>query len=234
MKSFQSTGQLIGAILGALGAVVSLYFKQNILAAILLILGIVAGTAIGELVRKKHPRQMTGKTKDLERNRWARVLEREYTSMRFQEHGTDCAASLIKIKKVTEPLIIDGVTIADAGYSWVQIAVEGQYVWVTAMYDDKDELVQLYFDITAGNRFDGPDGPWFEDMYLDVSLFPGGRMSVLDEDELDGALVNGFVSREAYVHAHAVCRRLCTWLGQHQSEAVAYCDKIFHELKSAL
>ena len=45
--------------------------------------------------------------------------------------------SLMLIKKVSGPITIDygseKVTIADAGYSWVQAAPEGQYFWITSI-----------------------------------------------------------------------------------------------------
>ena len=36
------------------------------------------------------------------------------------------------------------------------------------MYDDKDELIELYFDITNGNYFEELSNPYFYDLFLDI------------------------------------------------------------------
>ena len=33
----------------------------------------------------------------------------------------------------------------DTDYAWVQIALEGLPFWLTAMYDDRGRLIQIYF-----------------------------------------------------------------------------------------
>ena len=37
--------------------------------------------------------------------------------------------------------------IVDNGYTWIQIALEHNYFWIKAMYDDKDNLIEIYIDI---------------------------------------------------------------------------------------
>ena len=90
--------------------------------------------------------------------------------------------SLLVIREVTGPLTVhDGgedVLIAERDYAWVQIALEELPFWLTAMYDDRGRLIQIYFDITAGNRFDDPDDPTFVDMYLDIVVNSRGELFV--------------------------------------------------------
>ena len=95
------------------------------------------------------------------------------------------------IDEVTGPLTVHyhsrDVLIADAGYSWFQAAVPGARWWLTAMFDECDRLIQIYFDITGGSRFDDPENPTFEDMYLDIVVSADGSIEVVDRDELDEA-----------------------------------------------
>ena len=81
------------------------------------------------------------------------------------------------------------VLIADAGYSWLQVALKDRYFWATVMFDDMGNFLQGYFDITAGNSFEDMDNPKFQDMYLDLVLLSDGRILVLDREELEGLLV---------------------------------------------
>lgn len=177
-------------------------------------------------------------TKDMRRSDWHRILEKDYLARPFAVNGMQGAESLLMIKRVTAPLSVQSgparVTIADAGYNWLQIAVEGQFVWLTAMYDERDRLIQIYFDITAGNRLGAPDNPCFEDMYLDVVVTAEGGFFVLDQDELDDALQQGHIDQAEYDHAQAVCRRLCEWLQAHCAETVEYCGRAYRRLKAAL
>lgn len=177
-------------------------------------------------------------TKDMRRTDWQRILEREFSSGDFEYRGTRARESLMLMKKITAPLSVrngpEKVKIVDKGYSWLQTAVEGQFIWLTAMFDEKGALLQVYFDITAGNRFDDPENPTFEDMYLDVVLTPRGDIYVLDEDELNEALAAGDITREAYEQAKEACKKLCGWLREHTVETVEYCERTYCRLVKEL
>lgn len=81
------------------------------------------------------------------------------------------------------------------------------------MYGADDRLIQIYFDITAGNRFEKPENLTFEDRYLDIVLSADGFLEIVDRDELDDALQNGILTA-----------------AQHE-EAVREGDKLYHFLK---
>lgn len=101
------------------------------------------------------------------------------------------------------------------------------------MYDREERLIELYFDITGGNRFDAPENPCFEDMYLDI-VAAGEHFPILDEDELDEALENGDITRAEYDHARAVCRELYDYLAVHKEMVTAHCRQAYEELKRLL
>ena len=128
--------------------------------------------------------------RDMRRSDWHRILEREYNVSSCYFQNMEGVVSLLQIKKVTEPLLVPGengekVLIADAGYSWLQVAFKEQFFWATVMFDDKGKFMQGYFDITCGNSFADMENPTFTDMYLDFVLLDGGRILILDRDELD-------------------------------------------------
>ena len=175
--------------------------------------------------------------KDMKRSGWPRVLQKDYAAKDFEINGQQGQMSLSVLREVTGPLTVHypfgDVRIADTDYSWLQIAMRDQYVWITAMYDSHDRMVNLYFDITAGNCFDDPENPCFEDMYLDVAI-AGKEMAILDQDELDEALEKGDITKEEYDHAEKVCGELYAYLCENKTKVIEWCDRSFAEMKRLL
>lgn len=173
----------------------------------------------------------------MKRTSWPRVLRKEYVARDFEVNGHQGQMSLIRFRELIAPLTIRykfaDVLIADKDYCWLQIALKEQYFWLTAMFDDKGKLLELYFDITAGNRFDDPENPCFEDMYLDI-VIAGDTIEILDQDELDEALQSGDISQQEYDHAEKVCRELFEYLCIHKSKVIDWCNRSYRELKPLL
>lgn len=171
----------------------------------------------------------------MRRSDWRRILRRDYAFRMCEINGSREAESVLTIREITGPLQVSSgakrVTVVERGYRWVQIAREGAFVWLTAMFDEQGRILQMYFDITAGNRFDAPDNPTFRDMYLDVVVTPEGERVVLDQDELDEALAQGDIAPGEHAHAMRVCRELCAWLVEHQFELMARCESVLHALE---
>ena len=172
--------------------------------------------------------------KDMRRSDWQRILRREYISRDCRMHGLRGKESLLVIREVTGPLTVhDGgedVLIADTDYAWVQIALEGLPFWLTAMYDDRGRLIQIYFDITAGSRFDDPENPTFVDMYLDIVVNSRGELFVMDQDELDEALSEGTITQEEWNNASAACERLYAYLEKNREAVTELCARVYREL----
>lgn len=172
--------------------------------------------------------------RDMRRTDWRRILERDYVYRACSTDGVREMESVLTIRKIAAPLTVtngeEQVTIVEEGYRWVQIAREGASVWLTAMFDERGQLLQMYFDITAGNRFDHPDNPTFRDMYLDVVVTAAGKRIVMDQDELDEALASGNISSEEHAHAEEACRKLCVWLEEHDTDAMDRCKRVLREL----
>ena len=134
-------------------------------------------------------------TRGMERREWTDILERRTVISAVSEPGFCGWAGLMRIDAVARPFV-RGVTLADAGYEWLQLAPEGEHWWLTVMYDPAGALVQYYFDITLENRLRPTGEPEFVDLYLDVVLRPDGSYTVLDRDELDEALERGEILTE--------------------------------------
>lgn len=172
--------------------------------------------------------------RDMRRSDWQRILRREYISRDCRMHGRRGKESLLVIREVTGPLVVhdagEDVLIAEKDYAWVQIALEGLPFWLTAMYDAQGRLIQIYFDITAGNRFDDPENPTFIDMYLDIVVNSRGELFVMDQDELDEALTEGAITQEEWDRASAACRRLYAYLEENREAVKELCGRVYREL----
>lgn len=178
------------------------------------------------------------KIKDMRRSDWTRIIKRDYVSEEYMTDGTRVAKSLIVIREITAPLTVSStgkaVKIIEKDYSWLQIACEGAHWWLTAMFDEEGTLLQIYFDITAGNRFDNPENPTFRDMYLDVVVHDDGELFVLDRDELDDALEKAEITEAEHARALQDCDELCAFLRADMDAVFARCAQAQRGLKTRL
>ncbi|MEG2488660.1 DUF402 domain-containing protein, partial [Anaerorhabdus sp.] len=156
-----------------------------------------------------------------------------------KEIDDNTEAGLIQMKKLAKPLYISynkdtpSKCIADNGYSWLQVARKDSHVWITAMFNENDELLECYFDITNKNII-LPDGESsFEDLYLDVVFFPNGQIDLLDEDELEDACVNGVITQQQVESAYNTANILMDWLKKstNQQILIDFCKETYFSLK---
>ena len=165
--------------------------------------------------------------RDMRRSDWHRILERRYKASSCSFQGMEGVVSLLQIEKVTAPLTVpygdEQVLIADAGYSWLQIAFKEQFFWATVMYDDAGKFLQAYFDITGGNTFEDMDNPKFQDMYLDLVLLNDGQILVLDRDELEEALEQRKITGEEYENTVKAGEELYLFLQENQEVFLGFC-----------
>ena len=163
----------------------------------------------------------------MRRTEWSRILEKEYVWDFCEWLGQSGIASALVIRKVTEPVTLQyehgQVTIANEGDIWLQLALENDCIWTTAMFDRDHRLIQIYFDITNGNQLLPAENPTFEDLYLDVVMENEGTLHVLDHDELDRALEIGMVTQEMHFRACEACDKLCHYLSLNWQTFVSFC-----------
>ena len=175
------------------------------------------------------------KRKDMKRSDWRRILQREYHCGNCSYQGKHGVASILLLQKVSEPLTVHyahgDVTIVNEGDTWLQIAFQDAYYWVTAMFDRDEKLLQIYFDMTNGNCLDCRENPTFEDLYLDVVMEPDGTLHVLDRDELDEALEAGEISTEQHQRAIEECEKLCANLSANWRTFAEFCHSEMIKLK---
>ncbi len=170
--------------------------------------------------------------RSIDRPNWNRILKRTMHRRPVCIDGHEGLAHILIMDEVREPLVKNGITIVEQGMTWLQIALRDTRFWLTAMFDQGNRLVQIYFDIAAAVHFDDPLVPTFEDMYLDLLLYPDGHHKVLDEDELDQALAAGEITEGAYRTARKDLEQLISFLQSHGQEVMQFCTREMIALKS--
>jgi predicted RNA-binding protein associated with RNAse of E/G family len=177
-------------------------------------------------------------TKVMSRSNWLRVEDREYAYMMVNDTNFSGAVGLINLKSVTEPAIkvydTTSVKIIDNGYYWLQFAPSNKNYWLTVMYNQLEEIVQFYFDITDSNTILANGESWFTDLFLDIVLLPDGRTFLLDEDELYQALCKNEITKEQYDIAYQCANKILMDLDGNNEDLTNYCNQYFQLLKHNL
>lgn len=135
------------------------------------------------------------------------LIDKQFSLTYMDNNDFKGYVSLIQIHKVTDPIVVkvaeQDICVADNNYCWTRhFPDEGNYSLIT-MYDADQEVIQWYFDICTGNKVDAQGMPFFDDIYLDISVMGNGEIYLLDEDELEDALTNNIITIKQYQQARA-------------------------------
>lgn len=135
-----------------------------------------------------------------DRANWRRITNRKFTCRYIQSEAFTGYVTLYTMLNLKEPLWktygSHTFCIADKGYSWLQYYPKDEHYVVTAMFDDKHQIVEWYIDTCRGQGVTDQGVPWFDDLYLDVVVLSNGEIFLVDEDELEEALEKGHISVE--------------------------------------
>ena len=175
------------------------------------------------------------KVKDMRRSSWQTLKEKEQIILPCSYGNAQGKVSLMKIKKISVPFsaMFHGrkYILAERDYTWVQLAMENDFAWFTAMFDEKGTFLQIYIDLTCGNQTQR-ENPVFEDLYIDYVVCDH-QMMELDRDELLSAYDNSLISEELYKRALEQSRILSEALRKNTDEITAYFEDLLHMLEDA-
>lgn len=145
------------------------------------------------------------------RSNWNRVLRSDYQQVFYEVEDFKGYITLLDIKEVSEPLVIKNegkeVCIVNNGYTWLQHFPLGKKHSVTTMFDAKGDIVQWYIDICYDVGIEN-NIPWMDDLYLDIVIFPSGKVIVMDAEELDEALSIGVINKSMHDLAWKEARQI--------------------------
>ena len=132
--------------------------------------------------------------------------------------------------KISEPYLLEnGICIQDSNYKWLEFYDYNSKIMLTAMYNEKNEIIEWYFDIARGiGKENGM--PYEDDLYLDVVLTPKGEVILLDEDELKEAYERKEMTKEEYDEAYKVANDLMDKIKGKEKEVKEFTDKYLKEM----
>lgn len=100
------------------------------------------------------------------------------------------------------------IVVCDKGIKWLSILPENDWYCITAMMKEDGEILLWYIDMIAGQGIDVDGVPYFDDLYLDLIVYPDGTVIVDDMDELEEALAKSDITQEQFECALETSRKL--------------------------
>ena len=120
--------------------------------------------------------------------------------------------SYVKADKVKTKILVDygqsEIYLFDDGYKCLVFLPDNEKWCASAVYNTSNEIVEWYFDMTKENSVDEQGKPFCVDLYLDIAVSPEFKIAILDENELEEALVSGAITKRDYDMAYETCRRI--------------------------
>ena len=120
--------------------------------------------------------------------------------LNFYFDNKDYYLAIKKFINVEKPFILQsGVCLIDNGYYMAEVIPKKENYIMRIYFNEKKERIEYYFDVTVKNGLDEKSNiPYYDDLYLDVTINRNGEVKVLDEDELLEALNRKEISEDEY------------------------------------
>ena len=139
--------------------------------------------------------------------------------------------ALVSFKKMNKPYVVESINLcmANNNYKWLEFYDYSKKYRLTAMYNDKNEIIEWYFDIA---REIGKNNgiPYEDDLYLDVIVTPSGDVILLDEDELKEAYNRREMTKEEYENAYKEAEQLMNKFKNNADKLKDYTDKYLEQM----
>lgn len=158
------------------------------------------------------------KRKYIDHSKWKKIKKSKSILFNTYQERFNGYASAIFIEKVHEKLVCNfdkkQFCVLDNGYILIQrLPIEKNWS-VTTIFDENNNIIDQYFDITKQNGIDIHGQPFYDDLYLDVVVFPSGEIALFDEDELNKALENGDITQMDFDLAYNVANQIINGMGK--------------------
>ena len=133
---------------------------------------------------------------------WKCIELKELCGKRVHTDFFEGYLGLIDIKQVSEAqkwnFNGEDIVVCDNGLKWLSILPENDFYCITTMMNEKDDILLWYIDMIADQGIDADGIPYFDDLYLDLVVYPNGEIIVDDMDELEEALRQKDITKEQF------------------------------------
>ena len=169
---------------------------------------------------------------------WDRVIEKEYKNIHFDNPDFKGNVSLLIAKKIKPEFekvaMNDGKQERTFGDDFKRLEFYSDNYKNSAMIaalNDKNEIINWFFDIAKNIGVTSDGVPYTEDLYLDIILYKSGSYEYVDEDELKEALDNGVITQEDYDLAYRVAEDIIKKVDGKIPELIEFTNKYYNLLK---
>ncbi|WP_455717278.1 DUF402 domain-containing protein [Anaerosporobacter sp.] len=143
---------------------------------------------------------------------WKCILSKNQTIELVDNNIINGYVSLIDIKEVSSPQIWnfngEDIVVCQNGYKWLSILPRDEHFCITAMMNNENEILLWYIDMICRQGLDADGIPYFDDLYLDLVVYPNGKIVEDDMDELEEALQKKDITLERFQLAIDTCEHL--------------------------
>lgn len=163
-------------------------------------------------------------------NKFENVLEADERIVTINEDDFKGDICLNYFTKVSKTFVLEnGLCIQDNDYKWLEFYDYSSRVRLSAVYNEKNEIIEWYFDIA---RSIGKENgiPYEDDFYLDVVLTPSGKVVLLDEDEFEEAFSRQEMTKEEYDEGYKIAYELMARLEGNADKVLEFTDKYLNKI----
>ena len=143
---------------------------------------------------------------------WKCIVSKNIVGVMLNSDLLNGYIGLIEIEEVSKAQIwnLNGkkIIVCDKGKKWLSILPKNDGYCITAMMDHNGNILLWYIDIIAAQGIDEDKVPYFYDLYLDLVVYPNGKIIVEHMDELKEALRKQEINQDQYNFALETSNRL--------------------------
>ena len=162
---------------------------------------------------------------------WKCIVSKDMFGKKVNSELLNGYIGLIEIKEVSEAQIWkfngEDIVVCDKGRKWLSILPQDDWYCITAMMDEDGKILLWYIDMIAKQGIDTDGVPYFDDLYLDLVVYPDGSIVVDDMDELEDALSKEGITQEQYNLAIETSDRLQRGMLSNISSFIEYTRKCY-------
>lgn len=133
---------------------------------------------------------------------WTCIKSKKLTGKQISTDFFEGYIGVLEIEEVSEKQIWkfngEDIVVCDNGLKWVSILPRNDFYCITAMMNEENDILLWYIDMIAAQGMDADGIPYFDDLYLDLVVYPDGTIIIDDMDELEDALSKKDITQEQF------------------------------------
>lgn len=166
---------------------------------------------------------------------WKCIISKDISGKIVNSELFDGYIGLMDIKKVSEiqswKFNGEDLVVCDKGRKWLSILPRNDWYCITAMMNEDGKIILWYIDMIVNQGIDTDGVPYFDDLYLDLVVYPDGTVIVDDMDELEKALSEKDITKEQFDLAVETSHRLQRGILSNVSSFIEYTNRCYEMIR---